>query len=170
MFSMCDYEGECVKDKSVCFTGHRKIPAEQLNYITLNLKTLVIKLINDGFTDFYAGGALGFDALAAQTVLMLREYYPNIKLILVLPCETQSMYWTLEEKKIYEDIKQRADKVLYTSKRYFRGCMQKRNHCLVDNSSICICYLTEKLGGTAQTVRYAKRKMLLIHNLANELI
>ena len=82
---MCDYEGECVKDKSVCFTGHRKIPAEQLNYITLNLKTLVIKLINDGFTDFYAGGALGFDALAAQTVLMLREYYPNIKLILVLP-------------------------------------------------------------------------------------
>ena len=40
---------------------------------------------------FYgAGGALGFDTLAAQTVLDMKKEYPQLRLILVLPCEDQT--------------------------------------------------------------------------------
>ena len=117
---------------------------------------------------FGAGGALGFDTLAAQIVLSLKETYPTIKLILVLPCLSQSDAWSLEDKSIYENIKGRADKVVYTSRDYTRGCMHKRNRHLVDNSSVCICYLTEKTGGTAYTVDYAKKNGLLVVNTAEK--
>ena len=45
---------------------------------------------NQGIRAYEAGGALGFDALAAQTVIRLRESCPGMKLILVLPCLTQT--------------------------------------------------------------------------------
>ena len=68
--------------------------------------------------------------------------------------------------EIYEDIKSKADKVVYTSQEYTRGCMHKRNRHLVDNSSACIAYLTESKGGTAYTVDYAKKNGLTVFNIA----
>ena len=44
--------------------------------------------------------------------------------------------------------------------------MHKRNRHLVDNSSVCVCYLNKENGGTAYTVRYAGKKGLEIINLA----
>lgn len=109
---------------------------------------------------------MGFDTLAAQTVLKLKETYPQIKLILVLPCLTQTRGWKETDVKEYERIKSLADKVVYTSQEYTRGCMFKRNRHLVDFSSLCIAYLTKDEGGTAYTVKYAKQNGLNIINLA----
>ena len=44
--------------------------------------------------------------------------------------------------------------------------MFKRNRHLIDNSSLCICYLTKNSGGTAFTVNYALKKGLIITNVA----
>ena len=74
---------------------------------------------------FGAGGALGFDTLAAQCVLSLRKRYPHIKLILVLPCITQTKGWSKNDIAIYEEIKSQADKVVYTSHDYFRAVCSK---------------------------------------------
>lgn len=65
--------------------------------------------------------------------------------------------------------KRQADKVVYTSKEYTRGCMHKRNRHLVDNSSICIAYLTEQSGGTAYTVDYARKNGLIVINIAEKI-
>ena len=127
------------------------MPEENLPEIAERLENALIALIEQDYCYFSAGGALGFDTLAAQTVLRLRERYPRIRLILVLPCRSQTRGWSQADIDIYEEIKRRADKVTYTSENYFRGCMQKRNRHLVDNSSICICYLTKPTGGTAYT-------------------
>ena len=94
--------------------------------------------------------------------------YPDVKLILVLPCLSQTRGWSARDIEIYEDIKNKADKVVYTSQEYTKGCMHKRNRRLVDNSSACICHLTQKTGGTAYTVEYAKRKNLLVINAAEK--
>ena len=127
---------------------------------------LIESLIQKGYLYFGAGGALGFDTIAAFTVLKLKERYPDIRLILVLPCLAQTRGWSIEDVEIYEDIKSKADKVVYTSQEYTRGCMHKRNRHLVDNSSACICYLTKDSGGTAYTVDYARSKGLLVKNIA----
>lgn len=101
---------------------------------------------------------MSFDTFAAKTVLSLRRDYPQIKLILVLPGKTQTRGWDKSDIAAYEDIKARCDKFVYTSEEYTKGCMFKRNRHLVDNSSVCVCYLTETTGGTAYTVNYAKEK------------
>lgn len=155
-----------IKIKTVCFTGHRSLPAEELSEISKRLENTLITLIAQGYCYFGAGGALGFDTLAAQIVLRLRERYPQIRLILVLPCRNQTRGWPQDSIDIYEDIKRRADKVTYTSENYFRGCMQKRNRHLVDSSDVCICYLTKSTGGTAYTVNYARRIGLRVINIA----
>lgn len=154
------------KNRTACFTGHRELPTENLPEISKRLEDTLLALIEQGYCYFGAGGALGFDTLAAQTVLRLRERYPQIRLILVLPCLNQTRGWQQADVDIYEELKRRADKVTYTSESYFRGCMQKRNRHLVDNSSGCICYLTKPTGGTAYTVDYARRRGLRIINIA----
>ncbi|MDO4757300.1 MAG: SLOG family protein [Parabacteroides sp.] len=154
-----------LQSRTVCFTGHRKIPPEKLETVARRLKETLIELIGKGYLYFGAGGALGFDTLAAQTVLELKAKFPQIKLILVLPCLSQADSWGIVDKRIYEQIKEKADKIVYTSREYTKGCMHKRNRHLVDNSSVCVCYLSENTGGTAYTVSYAESKSLLIINI-----
>ena len=158
-----------MNNNTVCFTGHRKIPPKQYSNIAGRLEDVLIELIEQGYLYFGAGGALGFDTLASKTVLHLKEEYPQIKLILVLPCKTQTNGWDKDDIEIYEDIKSRCDKFVYTSYEYTRGCMFKRNRHLVDFSSVCICYLTEHTGGTAYTVEYAKKQGLSVINVATQL-
>lgn len=155
-----------MKERTVCFTGHRKIPPEQETTLARRLRNTLIEMIERGYAFFMTGGALGFDTLAAQTVLELKAQYEDVKLILVLPCLSQTRGWSARDIEIYNDIKSKADKVIYTSQEYTKGCMHKRNRHLVDNSSVCICYLTESTGGTAYTVAYAQKNLLQVINLA----
>ena len=155
-----------MKERTACFTGHRTIPFLQRRKIEKRTEEALIEAIKQGYRFFGAGGALGFDTLAAQTVLRLKKTYPQIKLILVLPCLSQTRGWRPEDIAEYERIKAAADKVVYTSQEYTRDCMFKRNRHLVDNSSLCIAYLTENSGGTAYTVDYARFKGLIIKNVA----
>lgn len=155
-----------MRSKTLCFTGHRMLPTGDLPEISRRLENVLTLLIEEGYCFFGAGGALGFDTLAAQTVLRLRACYPQIRLILVLPCLNQTRGWPQTDADLFEDIKGRANKVTYISEHYFRGCMQKRNRHLVDHSSVCVAYLTKAAGGTACTVDYARRTGLRIINVA----
>ncbi len=158
-----------MKNQTVCFTGHRMIPPEQRAALSRRLRAVLIQLIKEGYRYFGAGGALGFDTLAAQTVLELKALYPDIKLILVLPCKSQADGWQERDRRIYEQIKRCADKVRYTAEQYYAGCMHLRNRHLVDHSSVCVCYLTASKGGTFYTVSYAKSNRLRVINVAQQL-
>ena len=155
-----------MREKTCCFTGHRELPFWGRRRIASNLEKAIVTKIDEGIRFFGAGGARGFDALAARTVLRLKKKYPDIKLILVLPCLTQTRGWSTEDVEEYEHIKAQADKVVYTSQEYTKGCMFKRNRHLVDNSSVCICYLTKEDGGTAYTAIYARQQGLEVVNIA----
>ncbi|USF28493.1 hypothetical protein N510_003455 [Firmicutes bacterium ASF500] len=151
--------------QTCCFTGHRHLPLEEQAEIANKLERVIVALYQKGIRYYGAGGALGFDALAARTVICLRENCPGMKLILVLPCLTQTRGWRPEDIAEYERIKAQADKVVYTAQQYTRGCMHRRNRHLVDHSGVCVCYLNRESGGTAYTVRYAKEKGLEIVNV-----
>ncbi len=159
-----------IKSQTCCFTGHRIIPLFERNAVEKALEKAVIESIKNGYLYFGAGGALGFDTMAALTVLRLKKQYPQIKLILVLPCENQTKNWKTADIEKYEHIKSQADKVVFTSKEYTLDCMHRRNKHLVDNSSMCICYLKKENGGTAYTVEYAKDRGLQITNIVNSIL
>lgn len=153
-----------LKEKTCCFTGHRDLPQNQISKIRERLNSLITGLIENGVDRFLSGGCYGFDTEAALTVLDLKQKYPNIRLIFVIPYKEQAKNWSEQDKAIYEDIKNRCDECVYTSENYRQGCMHIRNRYLVDNSRYCICYLRKKKGGTAYTVKYATKFMLKIYN------
>lgn len=154
------------KEKTCCFSGHRFFSNEKQIQLSGELKTAILTAIQNGFMYFLTGGALGFDTLAAQTVLELRQSYPKIKLILALPCRNQTAKWRQKEIKEYERIKTEADEVIYISEEYTKECMLERNRYMVDHSDLCICYMTRQFGGTAYTVRYAVKNGIDVINLS----
>ena len=153
-----------MREKTCCFTGHRKIPEEQYKLVCNKTEVTVEKLIKNGYLNFCAGGALGFDTVAALAVLKLKKRYPDIRLI--LPCLSQTRGWQEEDIRLYEQIKEKSDEIIYTSEEYTRGCMHKRNRRLISESSACIAYLTERKGGTSYTVDYAVKHGLSLFNVA----
>ncbi len=153
------------KDHACCFTGHRIIAKEYRNTLPRLLELQIRRLVEDGITDFITGGARGFDTLAAQTVLKLRMEFPQIRLILALPCKDQTRGWSTADKTIYEQICRDADSVHYTGTRYTMDCMMRRNRFMVDNSTACIFYLTNQRSGTYQTVSYAMEENRKLYNI-----
>lgn len=159
---------EQISDKiySCCFTGHRTISSEKLISLNDILTKETEKLILNGIRYFYCGGAVGFDTLAAKVVLELKKIY-DVQLIIAVPNRWQDKYFTEKQKEYYRQILHYADKIICLSDYYYRGCMQKRNQYMVDNSTYCICYLISQIGGTAYTVGYARKHNLNIINIAN---
>lgn len=155
------------KEMTCCFTGHRDIPEERFAWISRRIEHTITELVGRGVIYFGAGGALGFDTIAALAALKMKARHPQIKLILVLPCREQADRWRGEDRALYQAILRRADKITYVSEHYTRDCMLARNRYLVDHSRHCVCYLSQSGGGTAYTVAYAVKNGLEIVNLAD---
>ena len=154
------------REKTACFTGHREL-RENSGRVFSKVYAVAERLIQEGYLYFGAGGARGFDALAAEAVLKLKEKYPEIHLILVLPFPKQYEHegtWSKEEVEQHERHKKSASKVVYVQEAYSPGCYYKRDRRLVDFSSACVCYQYKNTGGTAYTTKYAQKKGLKIIN------
>lgn len=157
-----------MRSQTCCFTGHRNIARRILPALTAELDRTTRALIAEGVRYFETGGARGFDTLAAETVLQLRQEFPHIRLILVLPCRNQTRGWRADDVRRYEAVMERADKVVYTGDVYTTECMRRRNRCLVDHSGVCAAYCTRSFGGTAYTVDYARRQGVRVIPLYGE--
>ena len=153
--------------KTVAFTGHRPegLPwgADEHSEAALafkrHLKGTLEELIATGCVNFLSGAARGFDTIAAETVLELRELYPWIGLTIVLPCDNQAEKWDRDEKARWEHLVDSADHVLHMNARYGKGCMFRRNRYLVDHASLLIAaYDGHSVGGTSMTLAYAAEK------------
>ncbi len=155
-----------MKNHTCCFTGHRELPSGQENIIKEKLTAVLTELIQDGITDFLAGGAIGFDMLAEEAVLALKEAYPFIRLHIIVPCSNQTLKWSSDNVRKYKELNSKADEVKIMAQSYYRGCMQVRNRYMVDNSSVLVAYLTKTTGGSAGTVKDAEKKGLKIINVA----
>lgn len=151
-----------MKQKTCCFTGHRTIPAREIYELKISVEKKIAGLTSMGVTDFICGGAIGFDTLAAECVLMFKKTNPSVRLFIAVPCRGQHEKWNQYQQKRYNNILKEADKVLYISEDYYEGCMQKRNEYMVDNSSFCIAYFRNHAGGTLKTIMYARKKKLIM--------
>jgi len=155
-----------VKSNTACFTGHRpnKLPwGYNENMINCkifkqDLKAMIESLINLGITTFFTGMAEGFDMISAEIVLNLKNKFPEIKLIAVIPCLGQEIKWNLNQQKRYINLINQCDKKIVLSRQYTQTCMNDRNRSMVDNSSIVIACFNGNPGGTQNTIRYAKQQ------------
>ena len=158
--------------KSCCFTGHRKMHQSESTVYKSLYNRLENLIFCHNVLDFYNGGAIGFDTVAALAVINFKKMNPNknVRLNMVLPCckEDQTNRWASFQIERYDYIISQADHVMYTSDKYFKGCMKKRNEALVElGHDYCLCYVDERKfkSGASQTLRMARRNGVNIVNL-----
>ncbi len=158
-------------DTTICFTGHRKekLPFkgdENTEYITA-LKSMLFETILDhiklGFDRFIIGGANGIDLWAGEIVMYHKTKYPNIKIILALPTKDHGKNFVGKDKWIFGNLLVKADKIVFVSEKYHRGCMKLRNQYMIDNSSKLIAVISEQKSGTGQTINLANKKGISVH-------
>lgn len=155
-------------DMTACsFTGHRPqrfsfgYDEDDPKCDSLKVKMIMktCELIEKGVRTFYTGMAQGVDQWAAEIVLDMKQHYHDVRLIAVLPCETQAAKWTPEQRDRYYNIIDRSDEAIPLQDRYTSDCMHKRNRWLVEHAEYLLAvYDDSGKGGTAYTVRYAREK------------
>ena len=160
---------------SCVFTGHRPagLPAggNEAAPEMCALKTCILSAVRraaeQGVTDFYAGGADGFDLLASEAVLALQESCPQCKLHLALPGPRHGATWQKDKRARLARLVAAAESV-YVSSEYgvTATSLLSRNRYMVEHADCCICYLVSMRGGTLYTVNYAMDRGLPVYNLA----
>lgn len=151
--------------RACSFTGHRRIEAAHIEKIIPLLSRAVAYAYGEGCREFYAGGALGFDTLAAREVVRFRMSHPDVRLILILPCVGQDRLWSASERSAYEHLLSAADEVRYASESYTPDCMRRRNALLAEAGDLVIAYVGRSRSGSAQTARIAESLGKKVYNL-----
>lgn len=154
------------KSLTVCLTGHRpgKLPwhydetKENCNKFKNDLRLVLEDAIKYGFKNFFTGMAEGFDMIATEILLELKNTFKDIKIIAIIPCLGQEKSWKQSQQDKYNKILNHCDDKIILSKIYTKKCMNDRNKFMVNHSSIVIACYNGLPSGTANTIRFAKEK------------
>lgn len=153
--------------KTCCFTGHRpkSLPfgsredaAGCIRMKALLTESAEREIVEEGVTHFISGMAMGVDIYAAETVLKLKEKYPQVTLECAIPCAAQTARWPESWQKRYFDILAVCDKETLLQTAYTADCMIRRNRYMVDSSDVVIAVWNGTKSGTGNTVCYAQEK------------
>jgi uncharacterized phage-like protein YoqJ len=147
------------------FTGHRQIEYRHSGSLGELVARAIAYVYGEGCRDFYLGGAIGFDTVAAQQVLLFRMSHPDVTLNLVLPCKNQTENWNDRQREMYDYLLSQADTVEYISEDYTRYCMSARNRRLVELCDVLIAYVGHDRSGSSQTKRMAESAGKTVYNL-----
>lgn len=135
--------------KSCFFIGHRE--ADELLFPRMEL--VIDRLIREERVRcFYVGRYGEFDRLAAATVKRLRQKYPDITLMLVLPYHPAEQPTEAPEGF---DGTYNPDGLENTPRRY---AIVRTNHIMVDNSDWLVCYVRHGASNSRNLLEYAKRQ------------
>ncbi len=136
----------------VTFCGHGKIT--YTDETRTLLRDTIEKLISEGADEFLLGGYGAFDVMAANAVKNLKEKYPYIKSVLVVPYIDRDFDKDLYDCSVYPPI-ERVPK---------RFAISKRNEWMVDRADVVVAYVDHDWGGAAKTLKYAlKRKKHVVN-------
>ena len=135
--------------KSCFFIGHREADDRLLPRLELVIDRLIQE---DRVRYFYVGGYGGFDRIAASAVKHVKQKYPDITLMLVLPyhpadhpTETPNGF----------DGTYYPDGLENTPKRY---AIVRTNKILVDTCNYLICYVNHGASNSRKLLEYARQR------------
>lgn len=143
-----------MKNKTCALTGHRVL---QNSFNESKLKEELEKLIKEGYDFFYCGMAEGFDLIALKALLFFKKNYP-IKIEACIPYKGQEKRFSSEMKDLYLTLLPECDETTVFFESYTDGCYLLRNRYMVDCAECVFAYCKKDTGGTAYTIRYAKKK------------
>lgn len=151
--------------RACCFTGHRVLPPEcdpAFSALTEALDRAIDEAIVRGCTEFYAGGAVGFDMLAAEAVQRRKAQSPALRLTLCVPYLGHNAGFSASDQSRFTRLKESADRVLILSDHYTPSCYRIRNLYMVEHCDLLIAYVRRAQSGSGQTYAMAKKRGLAV--------
>lgn len=160
--------------KILAITGHRPqklnnfmkygdiLDVNYVNYLEY-MRNKISEYVDEGFTYFISGGAIGVDQDFAEAVLFEKKKNSfaelnKIILEIAVPCKNQDIKWKPKDRIRYLAILKNADIVNLLSKGYTPYCMFNRNKYMVDKADKILAFWDgEKVGGTWNTIQYANK-------------
>src|SRR5574344_3066441 len=70
---------------TAAFTGHRFLDASVREHVRKRLTRAVLDAYGNGIRNFISGFAIGFDMMAGEVVVSLKQGYPDITLTAAVP-------------------------------------------------------------------------------------
>ena len=159
------------KTRTLCFTGHRPERLPQGDGLARRVAEAIEAATGRGIVNYVSGAMSGFDTLAAEQVIRLKEQYPQIQCILVAPFSVgffNRKNWTPEWEARLRAVIKKSDYNISLSENAYKGVYYYRDRVMVDMSCEVIAYYDGGPGGTAYTVNRAKEKGLVVYNLCEE--
>lgn len=135
--------------KSCFFIGHREVDESLIPHLLMILSRLIEE---NHVTSFYVGGYGGFDRAAAAAVKKLKEKYPEVLLMLVLPYHPA-------ERPV--EVPDGFDGTYYpegmenTPRRY---AIMKANRTMVAQCDWLVCFVRRIGGNSGRILEYARRR------------
>jgi len=179
-FSQLENDVLADHEHTICFSGHRpsKLHDRNASLLIPDLDRAIISKIQQGKRTFINGCMAGFDILAGESVLKLRQIYPQILCITVAPFRVgyfKNKNWTTDWKKRALEVYNASDMAFSLTEEYRPGIYYARNDFMLAHASGVVCYYTGRItgtkgkrgkgGGTEYTVNRAFDLDLDIHNL-----
>lgn len=157
-----------MKINTACFTGNRiqRLPFifnennKESNLIKQRLEEEIKKALANGYNHFISTIQLGIDMWAAEIVLRIKKFYPEVILEASLPYENQANFWTESQREQYFNILSKCDYINYTSTRYTASCSKLASIYMIDKSSLLIAVYDENDKETMAIIDYAENKGL----------
>lgn len=150
-----------IRSCTAAFTGHRTYKGEVDN----ELRLVIRNLYERGITRFLCGMSWGFDLAAGRLVAEFKRDYPLVELIAVEPYAGFRSLFHGEAGKLYDEVMAAADFRVVVGEDD-KGIYMLRNNYLVDNASLVVAwYNNTPRGGTAYTVRRARKSSVELINL-----
>ena len=170
-----------IRTLTCAITGHRptrfRFKYDENNNgckrIKKRIRDQLIQLYEQGFRQFWVGGALGVDMWAGEILLRLKEQleYSEIQLMIALPFEGHDANWEeRSRRRMAFLIKHSTETVIVGEKGSSTATnYRRRNEYMVDHAD---CLLTvydndrSIRSGTGMTVNYARKQglpIILIH-------
>ena len=135
--------------KSCFFIGHR----EADDRLRPRLELVIDRLIREeNVRYFYVGGYGGFDRVSATTVRRMKQKYPDITLMLVLPYHPAER--PIEAPDGFDGT-YHPDGLKSTPKRY---AIVRANKIMVDTCDWLVCYVRHGAGNSRKLLEYAQRR------------
>jgi uncharacterized phage-like protein YoqJ len=128
------------KAKTAFFVGQDPINKSSIPNLARKLEKVIKAQIDKGIVYFGCGGASMFDQLGGLAVLNIRKDNPDVKLIMVLPCKVRESLYSGSSTQTYKQLKENADKVVYTSERQSHDNIKKRNLNFIKYSGLYLAY------------------------------
>lgn len=140
--------------KTCCVTGHRDIPADQMDFVKQELEKEIDKAIADGFTRFLSGFAEGADQYFAKIVAKKLEGNAALRLESLIPYRKRCL--TLLNDGCTKRLLESCTDIAVINEEYRPNVYQIRNrHMVLCSDRVIAVYDGRTKGGTVSTIRMA---------------